>query len=265
MFSRMVPAEQPGVLEHHAEEPAQVVAGHVPGVHAVDGDGAGVDLVEAQEQVDQRGLAGPRRSDDGHRLAGADLQVEVLDQGDVGQVAEGDVLQAQLPPGLGQRQRGGRIRLLLGLVEQFEHPLRRGHCRLQDVGHARHLGDGLGELTRVLDEGLHVAQGEAAGGHLQAAEDADGDVVEVADEEHGGHDDARDELGLEAGLVELLVLVVEGGDGLRLPSEHLHDVVTGVHLLHVAVQASGALPLQRELLLRALGDDHGHHHRQAAR
>ena len=43
-------------------------------------------------------------------------------------------------------------------------------------------------------------------------------------------------------------------DGLLLAAEHLHDVAARVHLLDVAVERAGALPLRRELLLRALRD-----------
>ena len=89
---------------------------------------------------------------------------------------------------------------------------------------------------------------------LHAADDGDGDVVQVADEAHRRLDDARDELRLEARLVELLVLLVELLGGLLLAAEHLHDVAAGVHLLDVAVERAGALPLRGELLLRALRD-----------
>ncbi len=49
---------------------------------------------------------------------------------------------------------------------------------------------------------------------------------------------------------------VEDLDRLGLTAEHLHDAVPGVHLLDVAVQGAGALPLRGELLLRALRDLH---------
>ena len=90
--------EQPRVLEDHAERRAQLVARHLAALDAVDADPALIDLVEPHEQVDQRGLAGAGRSDDGDRLAGFDDEVEVLDERDVGQVAERDVLELD-PPG----------------------------------------------------------------------------------------------------------------------------------------------------------------------
>ena len=143
-----------------------------------------VDLVEAHQQVDQGRLAGAGRPDDGDRLARLDDQVEVLDERDVGQVAERDVLELD-PPGDRAADPGERdVRRLLGLVEQLEHPLGRGDRGLDDVGDAGGLGDRHRELARVLDEGLDVAEAHLAVRHLDAADDADQDVVDVGDELH---------------------------------------------------------------------------------
>ena len=108
---------------------------------------------------------------------------------------------------------------------------------------------------RVLDE--HRADGERAAGHHQATDHGDQDVVDVPDEEVDRHDDARDELGAEGGVVQLLVLRVERGLHLTTPAEHLHQVVAGVGLLDLAVQLAGRLPGLGEQLLRALADQHG--------
>ena len=80
--------EQPGVLEDHPEDPSQVVPGRCPGVDPVDRDPAPIDLVEAHEQVDQGRLARAGRAHDCDRLAGLDVQVQVVDQGLVWFVAE---------------------------------------------------------------------------------------------------------------------------------------------------------------------------------
>ena len=121
---------------------AQVVAGQVPGVDAVDRDPPAVDLVEAHQQVDEGRLAGAGRPDDGDRLAGVGDEVEVLDERLVGLVAERDVLERRPRRAAAVRHvRRDRVGDLLGLVEELEHALGRGDGRLEDVGDARDLDD----------------------------------------------------------------------------------------------------------------------------
>ena len=156
---------------------------------------------------------------------------------------------------------GRRVGRLLGRVEQFEHSLGGGDAGLQHVDHRGRLGERLRELTRVLDEGLHVAETQRAVGHLQAAEDGDGDVVEVADHHHRRLHAAADELGCEAGLVELVVGGVEAGLRLALAAERLHDRVAGERLLDLRVERAGVLPLGDELALRVACDPLHQHQR----
>ncbi|MPM47546.1 hypothetical protein SDC9_94257 [bioreactor metagenome] len=73
-------AEQPGVLQDHAERLAQCRAGDRRDVGVVDTDLSAVDLVEPLQQVHQSRLAGTGRSDDRDRLAGQRLHVQALDQ-----------------------------------------------------------------------------------------------------------------------------------------------------------------------------------------
>ena len=56
-------------------------------------DAALVDVVEAAEQVDDRGLARAALADDADPLAGLDLEGDVLEDRLVAVVAEGDVLE----------------------------------------------------------------------------------------------------------------------------------------------------------------------------
>ena len=67
--------------------------------------------------------------------------------------------------------------------------------------------------------------------------------------------DPGDELGAEAGLVELLVLVVEALLDVALAAEHLDERVAGERLLDLGVERAGVAPLGDEPRLRPLGDD----------
>ena len=72
--------EEPGVLEHHAEDASHVVAVEVAGIDAIEADPALVDVVEAHQQVDDGRLARPGRPDDRDRLPWPHLEIEIGDE-----------------------------------------------------------------------------------------------------------------------------------------------------------------------------------------
>ncbi len=224
-----------------------------------------IQLVEAQDEVDQRRLARTGRADDGDGVARLGDQRQVLDQRLVRLVAERHVLELDPPAALGRQLRIGRVGSLLRGVEQVEDPLGRRHAGLQQVRHRGDLGQRLGELARVLDERLHVAERQRAGRDPQPADDGDHDVVEVADEHHRRHDHAADELRAPAGRVQLVVGARERLLAVALAPEHPHDLVPGERLLDVRVQPPGGLPLGDEARLRALRDRLGDQHRHRDR
>ena len=98
--------EEPGVLQHHAEHAAHVIAADLARIDAVHTDPPAVDLVEAHQEVDNRRLTGSRRADDRDRLPRLRLETEVRDQGLFGFVAEGHVLESHQAPTLTLPQRG---------------------------------------------------------------------------------------------------------------------------------------------------------------
>ena len=153
--------------------------------------------------------------------------------------------------------------LLLG-VEQLEDALGAGGARLDGGGHAAQLGQGLGELLGVLDEGLHVAQAQVAAGDHEPADHRDRHIGQVPDDLHDRHHNARQELGPQPGPVELLVLGVEPRARIGRAPVGAHQGVAGEGLLHAHVQLPGPGPLRGEGLLRARPDhaEHDAHERQ---
>ena len=85
--------EQLRVLQHEPDLPAQRPDREVPDVDAVDGDRAGVRVVEARDQADERGLAAAARPDQPDELTGLD--------------DEGDVRSARDAPGRSRTSRRG--------------------------------------------------------------------------------------------------------------------------------------------------------------
>ena len=88
--------EQPGVLQHHAEALAQGTAVKVADVVAVQGDGAGIHIVEPHEQLDHGGLTGTGGANDGDLLAGLHIAAEIVDDGLFGHITEPDMVKGDL-------------------------------------------------------------------------------------------------------------------------------------------------------------------------
>jgi len=252
--------EQPGVLQDHAEAVAQVVAREAAGVDAVHVDGAAVELIEAHQQLDDRGLAGPGRTDDGHLLPGADIGGEVVDDDLAGIVAEVDVLEGdvaadgQVPVLVIDRNRIRRVRAFLRFLEELEDALGGGRRRLHDVHDLGGLRDRLVEAAHILDEGLDVADRHGGMDGQIAAQDADADIAEVADEVGDRLHESGDELGLPGGVIQPAVEVVEFLDGAFLAVERLHDDMSAVHLFDVPVHIAQGVLLGDEVLLGMLDD-----------
>ena len=188
--------EEPCVLQHHAEEPVDILAPQLARRDAVDADAAAVHLEEAHEQIDHRGLARAGRADDGNLLARLHLGREVLDDDLVRRVgvAEADMVKFD---------RAAHLLDLLGLaalitelfaLEEVEDAVRRGGSRLH-VGHAlRDLRQRRGEQADIEDEGNDDAKLNRAVHRQHRADHADGDIGEVADDVHQRLHDAGEEL-----------------------------------------------------------------------
>ena len=156
-------------------------------------------------------------------------------------------------------ERRREVDLLLGPRKQVSRVDALGgrDARLDEVDQCTDLGEGLGELTRVLDERLHLTQTDGARRHPQATDHRDDDVVQVSEEHDGRHDHPGDELGAEARLEQLVVALAEFAFDLGLTAERLDQLVPGVGFLDLTVELAGVLPLVDEVRLRTFGDDRG--------
>ena len=118
----------------------------VADVDPVEGDPAGVDVVEAGDQAGQRRLARAGRPDDRHRLAGGDGEIEAVEDGvGVRGVGEPHPLEADLAGPGRQSLRTGPVGDHGGGVEDLANPFRRGHGPLR-------LGDDLADRAQRVDQ-----------------------------------------------------------------------------------------------------------------
>ena len=184
--------EDHAVLRDDADAPAQ--RGEVDAVDAlaVDADGARLDVVEAEDELQHRALAGAARADEGDRLAGRDREIEVRQRRVLGarRIAERDVLELHRRAGRAGRERRRRRRRddRRLQLEQLDQPLGR-------AGGAKQVAVHLGEHRDAAHQDDHVDDGlaEMAGADV-AANDRLRPLVESPEQRaEGGADDEGDQ------------------------------------------------------------------------
>ena len=259
--------EQPGILQHHGVRAAQALAGDVADIVIIHGDLAVVDIIEAHQQVDQRGFARARGAHDGNQVAAAGVQVQVLKDQPPRLVAKAHVLHFHIAAHIGKRYRVRRVRAFQRRVQQGEHAIRRGQGGLQFAEDVGDFIDGPGELAAIHNKGRNTADGHArdgktadlhAAGHVQKpAEHADERQGQVVDKADRGARDAGIILAFIVGLHHLAVERVQlAGDAalLMVGLERLH---ARYFFLDKVVQLAHLARAQAEQRVGAGGDKAG--------
>ena len=247
--------EQVRILQNHGDVAPQLIPLVGTDVHAVDGDGSLVDIVEAVEQVGDGGLARARGADEGDLLTRVGIEADVLQHGLTGQVTEGHVLQHHLAPQIVDGDGIGTVGGLGGLIHNSEHPLgaRQGG---EDGGHLHgDVVDGEGELAGIVAE-----QGQAA--HVKARVEAEqatharrGGKGQVGEVVHDGAHNAAEEVGLELLVAHVVVQGLELLHANVLVVEHLDHLGARDGLLDVAVHRAQRGLLGHVVLGGALGNE----------
>ena len=199
--------EQEGLLGDDRHQPAQRLARDLLERNAVELDRSARRLVEAEQQIGQRGLARARAADQGQALTGPQLEVDapqhLLAPVAEDHVAVGDPLTQPL-----QVDGVRRVRGVLRQVEHVEDALRGGERVLQTVPVSGHVPRGPVEHGRDEEERRERT-------HRDAPEALD----------HAVH--AHDQHHAEAGLAEKL----DGGAREHAVAQHLHPAAEVAHQL----------------------------------
>ncbi len=262
--------EQIGILQHHAELAAQFHRIELAQVAPADADRALLDVVEAQQQADERGFSRAGVSHHGDGFAGRDGEAHVAQHPILIVVCEPDAVEFDGGDRAGRFGRRGRREHRGGRIEQLENALARCHGGLQNVVLFAEILYRAEEAQAVLQEGRHHAESQSAGLHAEAA---------VA--ENGGHGDHRKELdhGIEPSVRDYRRLVgmhvfaihrVEFHRAAALAVEELKHRDTRDVFLQVGVDARDGDADAAVTLAHAAAEDggrknyerHGEHHDQ---
>src|SRR4051794_41013522 len=76
VFLDAFPRHEPGILEHHARSIVMTLQRHL-----IDENLAAIGGIETRDQAQERALATATLADDGHKLAGLDLEIDRAEDG----------------------------------------------------------------------------------------------------------------------------------------------------------------------------------------
>ena len=264
--------EQPRILQHHAKGAAQACARVVTRGATIDYDAPSIDIVKAQQQVDERRLATARGTDEGKAHTGLGIDADILQQFAVGHIAKVHMLKRNLALRGGELNGIRSVGLLLARIEQREHAARRGVRGLDLRDDVRDLVERLSVLVGVGQKDLHAAHRERRGharDHTHAADHGDHGVDDVIDKARTGVGERTHKLRALARRIELGVKGIKALLSVRAVGEGVHELLLTHILLDMTAELALDALLSSEALIGKLGDGAGrkdgkrrneHHH-----
>src|SRR5439155_2091093 len=212
--------EQDRIFESESDMGTQGSEKDVPNVDAVEKDAALADVVQARDEIGERGLAAARASDEAHRLARLDDEVEVAQHPLVRfRVLETDAAELDAAATRVQPPRLRTVGDLGARVEDLVQALRRGAALL---AHRQHPSDGVhrpDEHEDVAHERHKPADSEPALDDVDTPQKKHRDERQVGQEVQLGPDLGAGFDTLEAGLSDHARLAFETLLEQRHPTE----------------------------------------------
>ena len=155
------------------------------------------------------------------------------------------------------------FRHLFLFFQKHKHALCRRHGGLQKVCHVGRLGDGLVEVSHILDKRLNIADFHQLSICQIAAQNAHAHIAQVADKIQNRHHQPGQKLGLTRVFVQFVVHLFKLTQRRFFAVKRLHHKVPAVHFLHMAVERTQRVLLVHKVFLRALY--HAFYHQQRQR
>ena len=233
----------------------ETVACHRAHIIPVDGDRTAVHVVEAHEQIDERRLAAARRADDGDALAGADIEVHILEQRCLRHVAERHMLQRDAARHVRERFGIRRVGDLLRLVHQRKDTSSAGDSVLQLGDNAGNFIERLGVLVGIAEENRQAADRNGTCHGRHGTRKANTGIDHAGDKARDRVRQRGEERRTERCLTQCLVQRAEARLGARLIAERLHDLLPVDHLVEEGRLLAARLRLLAEHIISARGDE----------
>ena len=261
------PGEQENILLDDANCPAQRSERHIPDIHTVNRNSPGRHVVEPRDEIAHGCLARSRGSHERHGFPRRDLQIDVPQ--DVRFVVVGERHLPELDPALdiGQLAGLGRVADFGSLIHDLGEPFEAAHAPLELLCEVGQAADRLQNKSYVEDERHKVTNPDDFEVDQHAAISDHGNVEEVGEKSHAGHESTHPPVGEVLGLLEERVRLLKLGDLVIFVGKRLDDPVAGDTVLQLGVHVRDFLPHLSECRLHRspLGNGKPHHQRDERR
>src|SRR6266446_1825183 len=255
--------EKERILEHDAELPAQILQIDGSNVLAVEKNLAALNIVKAQEQGNQGGLAGAGMSDDGEGLPGLDAEGYIAQNpifvGGLRSVAiaEPDVAKFDLTERMIERDGVGIRFNQHGFIQKLEDALGSRHRGLQDVEFLAEILDRPEKTLRKHREGGQNAEAERTRENTVSAgpiDQGDGGEAEKLDRRI---EESVSENRIAPGEHIVAIAPLKFLHGFAFTVEELHDAHAGNIFLKESVDAGNGGADAAIGVADELAEDHG--------
>ena len=205
LFDRSI--KQPRILQNHAEDRTQIIAGIIPDIMTIHIDGSAVKFIETHQQLDQCRLTRTGRTNDRHILARSYIHGEIIDDDLFGIITETDILKSHIAPDqrltlfIYDRHRISSISFFLLLIKQSEDSFSRRHHRLDRI---QQLGDRRDRLLQTPNIGrkrLDITDIHRPLDDLKTTDQTDSHITDILQETRQRLHDPGNELGLESRII----------------------------------------------------------------
>ena len=216
---------------------------------SVDPDGSAVHIIEPHEQFDHGGFSCSGRTYDSDLLSFFYICRKVVNNNPVRVVAEMHMIKLYISLQPFCRYRIGNCLFLFFLFQELKYPFRR-RCRgLKHIGDLRHLLNGLGKVSDILDKGLDIADFDCIPDCQISAQYGHRHISQVAHKLHNRHHHSGKELRFPCGIIQLLVCPVEFSDYVFFFIKRFYNAVAAVDFFYLSVYISKVFLLSPEIFL----------------
>ena len=239
--------KQPCILQNHSEQRVNIAALHFGYRHSVDAYLTAPQFVETHKKIYHRGLAGTGVAYNRDFLSGHYTCREIVNNSLILVITEADMVKVHLSGDLFGISGAIAVIGKLLFLEEAENSLacRTGGHEL--AGCLRYLRKRTCKQAHIGNEGHNRAEGDVTAHCQRRADNADGNIAEIADKTHKRHHKSAEELGFPCAFVQIVVYALKLRLCLTGCAVDANYVMSRVHLLNMTVHVAEVLLLPAEI------------------